>query len=152
MTISEDVEVLDKPKRKSPNRKSQRLKPKQVSKMIEMHVKGIGCNQIAAAIGVAPSTVTRNLAKMKPLFQDLENVEDYRSVREQVLSATELTFLKSAVQADKLALSSTKDLMYSFDKVYNARRLEEGKSTQNVSKKIESFSRRFNPDDYKGGE
>lgn len=58
---------------------------------------------------------------------------DYEGKRLQILNAAEMLILKEIFDRRKLQKASLNNLAYAFSQIHNARRLEEGKSTANIS-------------------
>lgn len=102
-------------------------------KIIELKVKGVELPAIAAASGVSLATVKRTIQKFGAVFTELEQVQEFRAGKSDILDAALLTFLKSAVSRDKLDKASVNNLAYAARQVHDMGRLERGQSTANVS-------------------
>jgi len=107
---------------------------KQNKTILELHTKKVPMRQIAKATDLPLSTVRDRIAKFSKVFEQLENVPDYREMKSSLLSAAELALLKSAMDPSKLDKASVNNLAYAFTQFNMANRLERGESTANVSK------------------
>lgn len=96
-----------------------------------MLAKGISRSEVARQFGVNVSSPTlKRLAKIIPSPEELDF---YRNSRRNLLEATEGRLLDSLNDQGCVEKASLNNRAYAFQQVHNARRLEEGKSTGNVS-------------------
>lgn len=114
-------------------RDKQRLsRVKRDIQIVTLAKKGLKKSEIAKAVGITPGTVNQVLSKFRPVFEELENVQEYSQARKELLNAAELTLLKSTVDPLAIAKAPLGNRAYAFKQIHDARRLEEGKSTQNI--------------------
>lgn len=107
--------------------------------MIRLHVGGASVREIAKVTGKSTKTVQSAINAFKPIFNELANVEEFRKVKPDILDAALLTFLKSAVQQEKLDKASVNNLAYAARQCFDMHRLQTGQSTSNTA--VMSFSR-----------
>ena len=113
------------------------LKNEEIKKMLELHLKNRSYEEIAAIVGRSKSTVYRLIREYRPFFKTLKSSEQLKPIRGDILNALEFQVLRSAADEGKHARASLRDIAYTLKEVTNARRLEEGKSTQNADIKIQ---------------
>jgi len=65
--------------------------------------------------------------------QSPEIIEQYQNSRANLLTSAELQMVQAMMDPESIAKASLNNRAYAFTQVHNARRLEEGKSTSNVS-------------------
>jgi hypothetical protein len=84
---------------------------------------------------VSESAVAQALAKYQHVLNGLQQgeLEAYRKHRTELFTVTERQLMASLTDADKLAKASLNNVAYAFQQIHTARRLEEGKSTENKS-------------------
>jgi transcriptional regulator with XRE-family HTH domain len=109
--------------------------------------KGIPQREIAAKLGVSESAISLIVDKFKPAFAEIQNVEEYRKVKGQILDSVALATLKQISNPDKLEAAPLRDLGYCFDIVGKHSRLELGLSTSNVA--TQSIQVTVSGDDYR---
>ncbi len=102
---------------------------------------GLSYQLIADTLKVHKTTIVRTLKPFLKLIKNPEALQTYKDNRAEVLSAAEMTFLSSSLHPDKLKKASSRDLMVNYGIAFDKRRLEEDKSTANlsVSKQIHSL-------------
>ena len=88
---------------------------------------------IASYYGVSDRAVRKALKRFLDLLEAPEVLEEYENVKAQLLSSAEMMLLNEIVRPEKLKKASVNNLAYAFERVFNANRLERGKSTQNIS-------------------
>lgn len=74
--------------------------------------------------------------KYFPILAQLEEVQEFRSTKADILSAAQIIVLKSALSPEKLAKSGFLQLCQGFEILNKAERLELGKSSENVAHSI----------------
>lgn len=97
--------------------------------------------EIAKALGVPKSSVHAALQRLQKLVPDPDVVRAYEEVRPTLLTAVEQRLIASLTDEAAIEKASLNNRAYAFQQVFNARRLEQGKSTENMallSKLIES--------------
>ena len=102
---------------------------------LELALTGWRYSEIAARYGVSESAVAQALGKYQHLLNGLQNGElaEYKKARTELFTITERELMCSLTDPDKLAKASLNNVAYAFQQVHTARRLEEGKSTENKS-------------------
>jgi len=102
---------------------------------LELALNGWRYSEIASRYAVSESAVAQALAKYQNLLNGLQNgeLESYRKNRTELFTATERELMASLTHPDKLAKASLNNVAYAFQQIHTARRLEEGKSTENKS-------------------
>ena len=88
--------------------------------------------QIGEKYGVSAQAVEQRISRFKEKFGDSEEVQQYTSNRDGILTVVEREILSRIVDPSKLEKATINNLAYAFQQVFNARRLEEGKSTANL--------------------
>lgn len=106
---------------------------KKRSKIIELHAKKVPMSDISRVTGVPRSTVKDIIDRFKPVFKNLERVEEYREVKSDLLAAGQLAALESAFSGAKLRKASFATTLKGFDILNKAERLDSGESTENIS-------------------
>lgn len=102
---------------------------------LELACQGWRYADIAVRCKVTESSVKQALSKYQHILNDLQPgaLEAYRAKRSDLMTAVERELMCSLVDPDRLAKASLNNVAYSFQQVHTARRLEEGKSTENKS-------------------
>ena len=95
-------------------------------------VNGLTYQQIADKYGCTKQAVEQRISGFKEKFGDSEEIKNYTSNRDTLLTLTEKELLTRILDPSKLAKATTNNLAYAFQQIFNARRLEEGKSTANL--------------------
>lgn len=93
----------------------------------------LSINQIADKMGAHKTTIFRKLQKYIKVLPNPEEVESYRQNKVDYLQGLELNIYNEMCNPEKLKDASLNNLAYSFQGIYNANRLESGKSTSNIS-------------------
>ena len=88
--------------------------------------------QIGEKYGVSAQAVEQRISRFKEKFGDSEEIQQYTSNRDGILTVVEREILARIVDPSKLEKATINNLAYAFQQVFNARRLEEGKSTANL--------------------
>ena len=88
--------------------------------------------QIGEKYGVSAQAVEQRISRFKEKFGDSEEIQQYSSNRDGILTVVEREILSRIVDPSKLEKATINNLAYAFQQVFNARRLEEGKSTANL--------------------
>lgn len=89
--------------------------------------------EIADQLGEPKSSVYKALAQLVALTHDHERMAQYQEIRPALFSAVEERLMASLVDEDALQKASLNNRAYAFQQVFNARRLEQGQSTENTS-------------------
>jgi len=105
-----------------------------VAKALSLRLKNkLPYQKIADLLNVSKTTVYDNLKWVEVLIQNPQEVDAYKENRGLLLNSAELMVLKELTTGGSLEKASANNLGYLYDKLNNARRLEEDKSTANVS-------------------
>ncbi len=88
--------------------------------------------QIGEKYGVSAQAVEQRISRFKEKFADSEEIQQYTSNRDGILTVVEREILSSIIDPSKLQKATINNLAYAFQQIFNARRLEEGKSTANL--------------------
>jgi predicted DNA-binding protein YlxM (UPF0122 family) len=88
--------------------------------------------QIADKYGVTKQAIEQRLSAFKDKFGDSEEINLYTSNRGSLLTLAEKDLLTNMLDPSKLSKATINNLAYAFQQVFNARRLEQGKSTANL--------------------
>jgi hypothetical protein len=123
-----------RPKGKKDDPRIQR--DRKTAKIIELAAKNVQVSDIAEAVALPINTVKNTLAKFLPLFKELENVPDFRTVKSDILSAGQLAVLKSALSQKKVEKAGFLSLVQGAEILNKMERLDQGKSTDNISHNV----------------
>jgi hypothetical protein len=105
-----------------------------VGKALTLRLKNkLSYAKIGELLNVPKTTVYDNLKWIESLIDNPAEVEAYDTNRALLLTAAELMILKELANGGSVQKASANNLGYLFDKLTNARRLEQDKSTANVS-------------------
>ena len=102
----------------------------------ELYAKNVPVPEIAAISGMDNSHVydiVNKFSKLLNIKLSCNEISDYRKHQGVILDAAKLQVLKSMMDPGKLALASSKDGAYIYDKLNNASRLAQGQATNNTS-------------------
>ena len=106
------------------------------SRMIELKATGLTLDEISTTLALPRSAVKKRLVKYRKVFTALKNVKDYTKYNSVMLRAVEFEILKNLADPKKLEKATIHNLAYAYKEIVGARRLEEGKSTSNISQQI----------------
>lgn len=102
---------------------------------LELALQGWRYSDIATRFKVSESSIKNALAKYQHVLTGLQHgeLESYRKNRTELFTLTERELMGSLIDPDKIAKASLNNVAYAFQQIHTARRLEEGKSTENKS-------------------
>jgi predicted transcriptional regulator len=145
MSDSGDTEIVEKVRNKGGRPKGakravSRLSQGELANMVLDYARGVQQQDIARKFGVSESAVSQIVDKFKPAFSEMQNVEEYRKVKGQILDSVALATLKQISNPSKMKRASLRDLGYCYDVVTKHSRLEAGLSTSNVATQTVSIS------------
>lgn len=100
--------------------------------IMTLRKKGLSYQQIADITKTHKSSVYRMVKRLQDEFKELENIDEYEATKHDLLSAAERRLLKSVMDRD-LSEEKVSSIVSAFDKLYKARRLQTGQSTENTS-------------------
>lgn len=89
--------------------------------------------QIADHMDVTKTAVIQRLKQFSNLIHNAEDKAKYEAIRTHALTTLEEQLIASLADPDKHSKASLNNLAYTFDKIHQARRLEEDKSVANSS-------------------
>jgi hypothetical protein len=107
-----------------------------VAKALKLRVRGNTFEEIASVLGCSKQGVEQALDKFKDYLSDVVQegqLQAYNEERRAILSAAEAKLLRSVVDEDAIQKAPLASRVMAFGVLYDKRRLEEGKSTENVS-------------------
>lgn len=103
-------------------------------RVLELKLKnGLSHVQVAEIIGCSDRTIANVMRQFKGLLESTHLLDAYQEHRAKLFSAAEFELLTDLMDEKKRESASLNNTAYAFQQVMNARRLEEGKSTSNVS-------------------
>ena len=100
--------------------------------LVELRLKGLTNLQIGKKYGVTHQAISKRIRGIFRLL-DKENLETYKQNKVQLLTAVEQELLDNILNPSKLKKATLGNIAYAFDKVYQANRLEQGLSTENIA-------------------
>ena len=103
-------------------------------KLLKLRIdKKLSYDQMAALTGIPHSTLHCRLQWIDKLIKNPEELEGYKDMRANILSAVEMEMVRDMMDDARRAKASLNNTAYAFGQIHTARRLEEGKSTSNLS-------------------
>jgi hypothetical protein len=106
-----------------------------VQKALKLRLQGNTFEEIGAVLGVSKQAVEQRLDGFKEFFRGITGIGDinaYAEERKQILSAAEQTLLRSVLDEQAIQKAPLASRVMAFGVLYDKRRLEEGKSTENL--------------------
>lgn len=108
-----------------------------VGKALTLRIKNkLTYQQIAIQFGVSKQAVQQRLSKLFELISDPDADQAYSDNRADVLNAVEREMISQMLDSEKLKKASVNNIAYAFQQITNARRLEQGLSTQNIAQNV----------------
>jgi predicted DNA-binding protein YlxM (UPF0122 family) len=106
-----------------------------VSKALKLRLQGQTFEQIASVFDCTASAVHQALKKFEAFLKGIEpgQLTAYSENRAELFNQVEAHLTASLLDADALAKASLNNRAYAFKQIHEARRLESGQSTANVS-------------------
>ena len=95
-------------------------------------VNKVTLSEIAAKYNVSPQAISQRINKFMEKISDPEMIQAYKDNRADILTATEERILQQMLTPSVLEKATFNNLAYGYQQVFNARRLEENKSTANL--------------------
>lgn len=129
---------------KGVKRAASRLTQGELATVVLDYARGVKQSEIAKKFGVSEASVSMILEKFRPAFAELQNVEEYRKAKSDLLDSAGLAILKEIVNPSKIEAADIRALSCSFDIVNKHSRLERGESTSNVQQ--QTISIQLHPD------
>jgi hypothetical protein len=107
-------------------------------KLIKLrYYNGLSLAEISAASGVPKSTLGVWFKPVDNLIKHPDELELYRNNRDTFLSSLEYELLSDLMDGTRRKKASLNNTGFVFDKIHQARRLEEGLSTGNLAVNVE---------------
>ena len=124
--------VQEKPATSQPRRS----KPFNTTKALELRFKGLSYTEIGSVLDpdnpYTDSTVQYHLDRFKQFIENPDALKSYEENRSSVLNALEFELLRSLSDGEAIQKASLRDRTIAFGTVFDKRRLESGKSTENL--------------------
>ena len=114
----------------SPGRKSRKI---DISKAIQMRVRGNSLTDIADKFNVYPSAVSQALSRVKQLMLNPNEIKSYRDNELGILDSVKCNIIAAASEADTIKKASLLQLTTSFCQLTDKSLLLQGKSTSNIN-------------------
>jgi hypothetical protein len=106
-----------------------------IQKALKLRLQGNTFEEIGTVLGVSKQAVEQRLDGFKEFFRGITGIGDinaYAEERKQILSAAEQTLLRSVLDEQAIQKAPLASRVMAFGVLYDKRRLEEGKSTENL--------------------
>ncbi len=100
--------------------------------IVEMRLQGLSGAEIARRLGISKQAVSQRLKGLMGQL-DGDKLEAYRAHRVAALESIEEGLLSELVNEDRMKKATLGNVAYAFTQIHNARRLEAGESTANLS-------------------
>ena len=102
---------------------------------LELALKGFSYQEVADKLNVSYMSIKRALSKYQHILEGLQPgaIEAYRAKRTDLFTVVEREMMCSLLDPAAMAKASLNNRAYAFQQIHTARRLEEGKSTENKS-------------------
>lgn len=110
--------------------------PQFISRVLSQLASDVPIATIARTFNVSSWHVEKINEDYRDVIITCKNVAKYKIGRKDLLNAAEQLLLKSLTDAEVVARANLRDRAFAFKEVFAARRLEEDKSTKNVSQSI----------------
>jgi predicted DNA-binding protein YlxM (UPF0122 family) len=106
-----------------------------VAKALKLRLQGASLPDIAALQGVSKQAVYQALTKFEPFVANLQPgmLTAYNEERVSLFNAIEMHLSASLIDPQVMAKASLNNRAYAFKQIHEARRLESGQATSNVS-------------------
>ena len=106
-----------------------------VAKALKLRLQGNTLEEIGAVFGVTRSAVHDALQRFQAFTQHTDTgvLTAYSEHRAELFNAVELHLTASLLDGDAMAKASLNNRAYAFKQIHEARRLQAGESTSNVS-------------------
>ena len=106
---------------------------KRKAKAIELLAKEIPVADVVRVTGIPYNTVKAIKLKFLPIFKKINDVQNYRNLKADILAAGQVAALESAMSPSKLAKASFVSTLQGFKILNEAERLENNQSTSNIA-------------------
>ena len=112
--------------------RGERRERSKLKRAIALRIQGKSYDEIATKLGIAKSTVHKQLSGVFELL-DPERQQQYEQHRVSLLSAVEMRMVGALADDTRLEKASLNNVAYALTQVHQARRLESGESTANLA-------------------
>ena len=89
--------------------------------------------EIAKQFNTSKQAIQQRLSRFTSLLLDPDDLQAYKEHKDAILEATECKLIGKIVDEDTIKSASLNNAAYAFQQIFNARRLESGKSTANTA-------------------
>jgi len=120
-------------KNTSDKRKRTRRVKRNTIEALELHNNGVTCENIAKLQGVSKATIVRDIRKLTEIIPHNTVLDKLEKHKISLLKTTLYNMLSGINDPDKMKSASLNNVAYALTQIHTALRLEEGKSTSNVS-------------------
>jgi hypothetical protein len=124
-------------------------KVSETARIVELYAKGLTLEEISNSLSLPVTTIRSRINPFKSLFKFLEQSEDYRLVKSNLLDAAEYQMLSLMLQPSKLKKASLAGITAAFKELHNANRLTKGLSTENQARMTVKFTSQAKAEDFK---
>lgn len=104
--------------------------------LILRYRKGLTFQQIADHFGVSKPAVFQRLRKFKNLLLDPDKLRAFQERQKALLTGAKLKLLQELTKPEKLKKASLNNLLYAFNRIDNAHRLQAGRATSHVAVQV----------------
>ena len=104
---------------------------KRTHQIVELALKGTPQEVIAEAYGITTGTVNVITSKFRNLITELQNVQDFKLMRRNILDAAHCRLLESVIDPEAIADANLRDRAWAAESIYKQSRLESNLSTDN---------------------
>jgi predicted DNA-binding protein YlxM (UPF0122 family) len=112
------------------NKKTRKI---DVAEALKLRLKNkMSMSDIAKRYGVGKSAVHNALSRFIKILPNPDEVEAYTSQKSEILSGLEFALIQKMSEPDTIKEASLNNAAYGFTQVFNANRLTQGQSTNNV--------------------
>ena len=134
---SQEVEIL--PAKTKRRRKDKKLTNDEIKTVLNYAIRGLEPYEIAKATGLTSIVCKDVIDRHKCFFEEvkeLQNVEAYKNLRNDLFNVAEIKTLRSLTNEEKHKKASLGQVATAFKTIHTARRLEEDLSTENIAKEV----------------
>ena len=89
--------------------------------------------EVGEVFGVSQQVMNSRLLKFKKLLLNHDEIKAFESNKVKILTSTEIRLMQDIVDKEKRDKASINNIAYALNVVANMNRLEQGKSTSNIS-------------------
>ncbi len=115
------------------NRKRKPKKDRNILQTLDLRKSGMSLQDIGDIQGVDRQTVALDIARLNKLIPNNTTIESLDKMKVPILKGTMLKLIEGLNSQEKMKDASLNNAAYAFTQIHTALRLEEGKSTSNVS-------------------